>query len=639
MCGITGFFSPAGFDTALASRVIVDMTQRIRKRGPDAQSHWCDGDTGIALGHARLSVIELSASGAQPMISSSGRYVVVFNGEIYNHLDFRAELAARNDTAKFRGHSDTESLLAGFECWGIKGTLQRAVGMFAFALWDRKERRLHLGRDRFGEKPLYYGWQSADGPASLLFGSELKSLHAHPAFERRLNDDSVVRFFERHCVPGTESIFEGINKVRPGTFLTFDTQSRDAKETVYWSLPEALRRGADNRFAGDNHDLLERMDEFLSRAVKRQMLSDVPLGAFLSGGVDSSTVVALMCRHSSAPVKTFTIGFSEAGFDESEYAAQVARHLGTDHTKLTVTTEEAQAVVPNLCEIYDEPFADSSQIPTYIVSKLAREQVTVSLSGDGADELFAGYSRYVKTLRAWKLRGRLPTGAWSVLAPLGRVTELATRRSPRLAKLNRVARVAGLFGARDINEYYASASNFARLDRVTSGPGKRQNMPEMAAPSDLERLCEYDIGTYMPNDILVKVDRAAMAVSLETRAPFLDHELAEFAFSLPPDLKHHTDNGRVVTKWPLRQLLYRHVPADLIERPKMGFGVPIAHWLRGGLREWAESYLLAPGIGADGLLDASQIQRLWTDHQNEISDNSGVLWPVLMFCTWREKWL
>lgn len=639
MCGITGFFDPRGFDARAAVRTVDAMTQRIRTRGPDAQSNWCDADAGIALGHARLSVIEISDSGAQPMVSASGRFVVAFNGEIYNHLDLREDLASQVSVNDYRGHSDTETLLAGFDVWGIERTLKRSVGMFAFALWDRQRRELHLGRDRFGEKPLYYGWQGEGGTPTLLFGSELKALHAHPGFEKRLNTNSAARFFERLCVPGTASIFAGIGKVKPGTYLTFSAGSQDATPTEYWSVPDAVARGAANRFNGNNQAVLEQMDALFSRAVKRQMLSDVPLGAFLSGGVDSSAVVAQMCRHSTGPVKTFTIGFDDPRFDESAYAAAVAKHLGTDHTKITVTTDDAQSLVPKLCEIYDEPFADASQIPTHIVSKLARDQVTVSLTGDGADELFAGYSRYGKTLRAWQLRGKLPSRVWTILAPAARAVEQATRNSPRLEKLTRAARVSGLYGELDIASYYAAASNFSRLDRVTQHVGQRDRQPLTEAQSELETLCAFDVGTYLCDDILVKVDRAAMATSLETRAPFLDHELAEFAFSLPPQMKRHLSNGEIATKWPVRQLLYQQVPQALIERPKMGFGVPIGSWLRGGLKDWAEGYLMDPTLGADGVLDAKAVRRLWAAHQRGSVDHSALLWAVLMFCAWRETWL
>lgn len=639
MCGIAGFFDPGGFEAGQAERLVTEMTQRIRMRGPDAQSYWCDGQVGVALGHARLAIIDVSESGAQPMVSASGRYVMVFNGEIYNHLDLRDRLAQGFGATDYRGSSDTESLLAGIEAWGLKETLQLCVGMFAFALWDRQDRELNLGRDRFGEKPLYYGWQRSGGPATLLFGSQLKALHAHPRFEGQLDRNSAVRFFERLCVPGEDSIFEGISKVKPGTFLTFDAGTHEPKQTEYWSLAEASRRGADNRFSGNNAELLERTDEIVSRAVKRQMLSDVPLGAFLSGGVDSSTVVALMARYSATPVKTFTIGFADDRFDESAHAAAVAQHLGTDHSEITVTTTEAQAVVPQLCEIYDEPFADSSQIPTFIVSQLARRDVTVSLTGDAADELFAGYSRYGKTLEAWRLRGKLPDGLWSGLAPLGRAVEGATNRLPGLDRLNAMARVTGLLGAPTITDYYEAASNFARINRITRGRPIAQERLKFSAQSDLEQLSEYDIGHYMTDDILVKVDRAAMAASLETRAPFLDHEVAEFAFSLPPQMKRYRgDDGQVQTKWPLRQLLYQHVHRSLIERPKMGFGVPIADWLRGGLKDWAASYVLGAQVSSDDLLDARAIECLWTDHQRGTCDNSAQLWSVLMFCAWKQRW-
>lgn len=639
MCGIAGFFRPTGFKRETGAQTVADMTQQLRARGPDALAHWCDPEAGIALGHARLSVIELSQNGAQPMASSSGRFILVFNGEIYNHLELREALLSRFSKENYRGHSDTETLLAGFECWGVRETLSKAVGMFSFALWDRQDRRLSLGRDRFGEKPLFFGWQGEGPEASLLFGSEIKALHAHPAFERRLDRDSAIRYFERHCVPGTASIFEGINKIEPGSVLTFDTRSREATKQIYWDISAAVSRGAENRFQGGNEALLEQMDDLLFKAVKRQMLSDVPLGAFLSGGVDSSSIVAQMCRVSSAPVKTFTIGFSEPRFDESAHAAAVAKHLGTDHTKLEITTSEAQAVIPDLCNIYDEPFADVSQIPTCLVSRLAREHVTVSLTGDGADEFFAGYSRYEKTLRSWRMRNRVPAALWSVLAPASRTLEKATSASARLAKLNRVARVAGQFDAKSLARYYASTSNFNRSQPVTLRAGAALPLPESNAQSDLETLCEYDVHQYMRDDILVKVDRAAMAVSLETRSPFLDHEVVEFAFSLPPRMKQHVRDGQIKTKWPLRQLLYRYVPEALIERPKMGFGVPIEDWLREGLEDWAASYLMDEKLGEDGLLDARMIQKLWNDHKARRADNGAVLWAVVMFCAWREKWL
>lgn len=639
MCGLAGFLSPGGFAPGGdAQRILTDMQARVVHRGPDSGGQWCDAQNGVALAHRRLSIIDLSDNGLQPMTSPAGRYVVAFNGEIYNHRELRHDLVTRDPGLSFVGDSDTETLLAGFDIWGIQATLRRATGMFAFALWDRDERCLALGRDRFGEKPLYYGWQRSGGREVFLFASELKAFHAHPAFERRLNRDSVAGYFQRLAVPGVASIFEGIHKVPPATFLTLRPGARQPAVTEFWPLGHAIRHGAEARFDGSDEDIAAQTHDLLSRAVKRQMISDVPLGAFLSGGVDSSTVVALMQQHSPDAVKTFTIGFDEADFDESGHAEKVAALLGTDHTMLRVTPAQARAVIPRLAEIYDEPFADVSQIPTFLVSQLARESVTVCMTGDGADELFGGYTRYANALRAWQIRRRAPPAIWGAISP-------AARRLERLsgtgfvAPLGQAARVAGMFDRATIRDYFAASSDYARLYPLVSG-GQCQKMPTCStAATDLERLLAHDLRHYLPDDILVKVDRAAMATGLETRAPFLDHTLVEFAFSLPPEAKLRPQGSGHETKWPVRQVLYKHLPKSLIERPKTGFGVPIGNWLRGALRDWGESYIFDSALGRDDLLNAKAIRHLWARHQRGIADHSAQLWAVLMFCSWRDRWL
>jgi len=427
MCGLAGFFSPGGIASGReAQDILAKMSARMAHRGPDASGQWMDTAQGIAFGHQRLSIIDVSDCGIQPMASPSGRFVIVFNGEIYNHLELREDLRSQAPALNFIGGSDTESFLAGFDLWGVGETLRRAIGMFAFALWDKAERHLILGRDRFGEKPLYYGWQRAAGRNVMIFASELKALHAHPAFERRVDHEVATAYFKRGVVPGKGSIFKGICKILPGTFMSI-TPDGNEETTEYWSLTTAIRCGADKRFAGNDDEAIERTEELLSRSVKRQMVSDVPLGAFLSGGIDSSAVVAMMSHHSSVAIKTFTIGFTEETFDESHHATKVADALGTDHTTLQVTSSDAQEVIPHLCDIYDEPFADKSQIPTFIVSRLAREHVTVCLTGDGGDELFGGYSHYAKVLSIWRHRNRLPAVVWKLLSPVARRVECLSR--------------------------------------------------------------------------------------------------------------------------------------------------------------------------------------------------------------------
>jgi asparagine synthase (glutamine-hydrolysing) len=652
MCGFAGFL---GGTTARAAgearRVAGDMGRWIRHRGPDHSAVWNDSEAGIALSHNRLAIVDLTPAGNQPMDSASGRYVISYNGEIYNHADVRRSLEAEGLAPNWRGHSDTETLLAAIEAWGVAPALERSSGMFAFALWDRRERTLVLARDRLGEKPLYYGWQGAGAGRTFLFGSELKALARHPAFEGEVDRGALALFMRHNYVPAPHSIYRGIAKLPPGTFLTVRAADREPRITPYWSGLEVAREGAANPLDLSPDGAVDALETLLTDAVGRQMMADVPLGAFLSGGVDSSTVVALMQAQSSRPVRTFTIGFNEKEYNEAEHAVAVARHLGTDHTELYVTADEARSVIPRLPAIYDEPFADSSQVPTQLVSALARRHVTVSLSGDAGDELFGGYNRYVLTQRLWRrlkalprpLRGAL-AAALTTLSPAAwnRVAGVVQPLLPARARLalpgDKIHKGAGVLASRSSAElYYGLVSLWRDPSAVVIGGEEPPTLLSGAGPSleglsEIERMMALDMMTYLPDDILAKVDRAAMSVSLETRVPFLDHRVVEFAWRLPLDYKLR--GGK--TKWALRRLLYRHVPAELIERPKMGFGVPIGDWLRGPLRDWAEHLLDPARLAAEGYFDPEPIRRVWADHLKGQVNMQYLLWCVLMFQAWLE---
>ena len=657
MCGLTGFFH-SGCSAERATATLDVMATAIAHRGPDDSGVWFDADAGIGLAHRRLSILDLSPAGHQPMPAASGRYVLVFNGEIYNHLDLRdaleqpsppAPLPEGEGSRSWRGHSDTETLLAGFEVWGIAATLQRAIGMFAIAVWDRAERSLTLARDRLGEKPLYYGWQGD----YFLFGSELKALRAHPAFNAAIDRDALSLFLRHNCLPTPYSIYQGIHKLPPGTLLTLPSAARraDCTPVAYWSLRDAVEQGQAQPFQGTDAEAITALDDLLRDAVRRQQLADVPLGAFLSGGVDSSTIVALMQAQSSRPVKTFTIGFHENGYNEAHYAQAVAAHLGTDHTELYVTPEQARAVIPRLPTLYDEPFADSSQIPTFLVSELTRQQVTVSLSGDAGDELFGGYNRYLLTRSIWRkmrwlppalrtLAARsitaLPPAAWdrgyrvlaSVLPPRWRFS-LPGDKAHKLAGI--------LTAASPELIYRELVSHWPQPATVVIGATEPVTLLNQAAAwpnlGFEQRMMYFDTLSYLPDDILVKVDRAAMAVSLETRVPLLDHRVVEFAWRLPLAMKiRHGES-----KWILRQVLDRYVPRTLIERPKMGFGVPLDRWLRGPLRDWAEDLLDESRLRQEGFFHPEPIRRKWAEHLSGTRNWQYHLWDVLMFQAWLES--
>jgi len=626
MCGIAGIWGAMPDKRA----ALAESCRRLRHRGPDDSGYWEDEQAGLALGHVRLAILDLSQAGHQPMVSACGRYALVLNGEIYNHLDLRRRLEQANLAPDWRGHSDTETLLACFVALGVEATLQAAVGMFAVGLWDRAAQKLVLARDRMGEKPLYYGYAGAD----LAFASELKALDALPGFAPSLDRRALTLMMRHNYIPAPWSIYEGIAKLPPGTWAEFapgDVRRRDMPEPRhYWSAREAAHNARQSplEFAGDD-EAVDALERVLSQAVAGQMLADVDLGAFLSGGVDSSTIVALMQARSARPVRTFAIGFAEKAYDEAGHARAVAAHLGTDHTELYVTPADALAVVPELPGIYDEPFADSSQIPTVLVARMARRHVTVALSGDGGDELMGGYTRYLRVQRWWEQCARVPAPLrW----PAGMVLSGSARLPGRGAWRGKVGKMGELLRARTQGEFYRQFVSYW-TDPASVVVGGEEPPTPFAQPlegSTLDAMMELDAVTYLPDDILVKVDRAAMAVGLETRVPLLDHRVYEFCWSLPRQYKLRRGTG----KWLLRQLLYRHVPRTLVDRPKKGFGVPLAAWLRGPLRDWAEALLDPARLRQQGLFQPEPILHKWREHASGHRDWAARLWGVLMVQAW-----
>lgn len=642
MCGLCGILEPGALDESALHHAVKRMTDTLFHRGPDDEGLWLDPEAGVALGHRRLSILDLSPLGHQPMISACGRYVLAFNGEIYNHPDLRRDLG---DGHPWRGHSDTEVLLAWIARHGVAATLPRLNGMFAFALWDRQARRLTLARDRLGEKPLYYGWNRG----RFLFGSELKALTAHPQWQGELDRDALAAYLRLSYIPAPYSIYKHIHKLEPGTYATLDPDQRDPAINVFWSAREAAERGLNAPFGGTQGQAIDAVEALLRDAVGLRMHADVPLGAFLSGGIDSTAIVALMQAQSTRPVRTFSIGFHEAGFDEAPFARRVAAHLGTDHTELYVTGQDGLDAVARLPQLWDEPFADQSQIPTLLVSAMARRDVTVCLSGDGGDELFGGYSRYLWTRDTWRRIGKLPlglrralaravtgvgTGTWDrLLRPFGRLLpgplaianpgdrlhkaiDVLTGDSPEALYLRMISHwkdpAAVVIGAREPATVLTDPSRRARTGSIT------------------ESMMFMDSVLYLPDDILVKVDRASMAVSLEARVPLLDHRLYELAWSLPLEWKVRGRLGKI----PLRRICERYCPPELLDRPKMGFGIPLEHWLRGPLREWAEALLSRDRLHADGLLNPDPIRTQWEEHQAGRRNWSYYLWDVLMFQAW-----
>ena len=648
MCGLTGFWKWRGASRETLRGHAEDMSRQLTHRGPDDSGLWCDEAVGIVLAQRRLSILDLSDAGHQPMHSACGRYVIAFNGEIYNHLDMRKRLAAEGAAPAWRGHSDTETVLACFVAWDIERTLQYSVGMFAFAVWDRQQRTLILARDRMGEKPLYYGWFGD----TLLFGSELKALKAHPAFKGNVDRDALTLFLRHDCVPAPYTIYQGTFKLCPGNVLRIPIDApRDAQPISYWRYNDAVSKGLSEPLICSDAEATDELEKQLRTSISAQMLSDVPLGAFLSGGIDSSTIVALMQASSRRPVKTFTIGFEENGYDEAIHAGEVAAHLGTEHTELYVSPADALAVIPQLPSIFCEPFGDSSQVPTFLVSQLTRREVTVALSGDGGDELFGGYNRYLAARTTWRRMLHLPrfarhavAGALRTISPAA-WDRLVERAEPLLPKKWRVAtpgdkahKLAEVLLQSNGQSFFLNvASRWKDPESMVMGAREPSTLLTDADAwphtGDLAQwMMAMDAQSYLPDDILVKVDRAAMANSLETRVPMLDHRVVELAWRLPFHQKIRQGQG----KWLLRQVLYRHVPKELVERPKMGFAIPLDSWLRGPLRDWAETLLGENRLRQEGYFDPAPIRQKWEEHLSGRRNWQYALWTVLMFQAWLE---
>ena len=645
MCGFAGILQD-NLRSNKFEEILMKMGDQIRHRGPDDSGIWFDPEAGIGLSFRRLSILDLSQQGHQPMISSSGRFVIVFNGEVYNHRELRKKLSRKG--YRFRGNSDTEVILAAVEEWGLTNAVKKFIGMFAIALWDYHEHKLFLLRDRIGIKPLYYGTIGN----LFLFGSELKALRVHPNLRCEVNRNALALFLRHSYIPSPYSIYEDIYKLPAGTILTVDPSKTEQHEPEpYWSLHSIVERSVQSNFDGSKEEATDLLEDLISSAVGLRMIADVPLGAFLSGGIDSSTVVALMQKQSNRPVKTFAIGFHEEGYNEAIYAKSVARHLGTDHTELYVTPEQAMSVIPKLPALYDEPFSDSSQIPTFLVSELARKDVTVTLSGDGGDEFFGGYNRYFRLSYIYRKSRLFPRLFKKILA--GTIasipSDMWTRLFRKLAVVLPIGTTYGIYGAR-LNKF----ADILRQDRledmylklISGWQSPNSIIKESGEPTEITKIHRLhtlsdhvqimmyiDAMTYLPDDILVKVDRASMGVSLETRVPLLDHRIAEFAWQIPMSMKIRNRKG----KWILQEILARYVPRELTERPKMGFGIPIGTWLRGPLQDWAEDLLSETRLDSDGFFYPEPIRKAWREHLAGRGNWTARLWTILMFQAWLDS--
>ena len=646
MCGITGFYSKTSSNF---NNIILKMNSAIAHRGPDSNNIWQEKNSGIIFGHQRLSILDLSTAGNQPMVSNSGRYIITYNGEIYNHLEIRKQLNKINSNIKWKSNTDTETLLEALELWGFEKTLKKIVGMFAFGLWDKRNRSLILVRDRIGEKPLYFGWQGKGDNKVFLFGSELKALKAHPEFSREINRDAIALQLRHNYIPDPYSIYKDIYKLLPGHYLelTQDNLKRNFLPTpkIYWSLTESAIYGNNNQLTQSDESIQSDLEKRLKLSVKQKMISDVPLGAFLSGGIDSSTIVALMQSQSNHPIKTFTIGFNEDDYNEAQHAKKIAKHLGTDHTELYFSSKTAMEVIPKLSTIYDEPFSDNSQIPTFLLSQLAKQDVKVALSGDGGDELFCGYNRYMSTNNWSKKFNSVPISLRKILAYA--VKLISQKNWNKLFKLlpglnqhinygHKIHKGAKALEANKLSDlYYILISHWQNPTEVVTNSKESQTFlsefkPELLNFNNHQKMMMLDLITFLPNSILVKVDRASMSSSLETRVPFLDHKLIEHSWRIPHSLKFRNGKG----KWILRQILSNYVPANLTERSKTGFGIPISTWLRGPLRDWAENLLNEKRLTQEGYFNPKLIRIKWQEHLSNKYNWQYDLWNVLMFQAW-----
>ena len=647
MCGLTGFYQGNTFSSSDTVREnLKKMTNSIQHRGPDSEGFWSDFDDKIAFGHRRLSILDLSDAGHQPMLSDDDRYIITFNGEIYNHLEIRNEIEKIVPNIYWKGHSDTETLLKSIQVFGWEDTLSKLVGMFAIALWDTHTKQLYLARDRFGEKPLYYGWQKD----TFLFGSELKSLTLHPAFEKDIEKQSIALLLKHGYIAGPHSIWSNIYKLPAAHYLRIDATSREPELVCYWSFKDMVELASNNKLEVSDEEAISHVEALLTASIKRQMISDVPLGALLSGGIDSSLVVALMQKVSKQPVKTFSIGFEDPEFDESKHAEAVASHLGTDHTTLIMKPSDLLNLVPDISKIYDEPFADSSQLPTTVVSRLAKQYVTVALSGDAGDETFGGYSRYYLMHKLWSKLDKLPDGM------LNRLSNLLTAVTPEqsnfllgwlFSRINQPTLPDKLYklgerleNVKSFEELYLSyISELNDPTKLIKGLdssseyllGSPKNWPKINHP--IEKMMAIDTLTYLTDDILVKVDRAAMSTSLELRAPFLDHNLVEYAWRLPFKFKDRSGQA----KWVLRQVLYKYVPKELIDRPKQGFAIPINEWLRGPLKPWAEDLLEVSFLEDQNIFKVNEIRNIWFQHLSGKRQYGSRMWYILMFQAWYKE--
>lgn len=641
MCGFVGYWAP---DRDLSAHLIDHMAQQIWYRGPDSSGSWHDDNVGLALGHRRLAIVDLSEAGHQPMASKTGRYLLSYNGEIYNFQDIRAELEAAGKAPVWAGHSDTEVMLAAIEAWGLEPALARLDGMFAFALWDTVNKVLTLARDRLGEKPLYFGFSGN----ALLFGSDLAAFRPFPGYEPEIDRDVLALYLRYSYIPAPYSIYRGIRKLEPGHYIEIKSpEDADQPSVCYWDIVGKILKAETCK--DDSEKLTETLDDLLHRSIARRMVADVPIGAFLSGGYDSTLITAIMQSQSQRRVKTFTIGFSEEGYNEARHAKAVATHLGTDHTELYVSPAEARDIIPLLPDIWNEPFADSSQIPTFLVSQLARTEVAVSLSGDGGDELFHGYSRYGFAERTWGRIESVPAflrkgAAAGILALPSTVVRGATGILPKRLRsmhlADRLPKAANIIGANSAMAFYkALVSNCSVPTSLVLGATGEPGTVLDDADHLVDRLGFdramglTDTVTYLPGDILTKVDRAGMAVSLESRIPLLDHELVEFAMRVPQEFKQRDGQS----KWLLRQVLYRYVPQELMDRPKMGFGIPIEHWLGGPLRDWVETLIDEERLRSEGYFDPAPIRKMWKEHQSGERRWHAQLWSILMFQAWLER--